>query len=101
MIIGIEPHVYQPNVFDKLKYLTINNYIDEDSIYFPTFEKNQYGIQFNSVYFYSNNDNSFENIIKCRDQNSMEGFFDMNIGMFQCTHEYYELINKNFFNIYG
>ena len=100
LIIGIEPHDYQPNVFDKSKYLTINNYIDEDSIYFPTFEKNQYGIQFNSVYFYNNNDNSFENIIKCHEQNSMEGFFDMKIGMIQCTHEYYELINKNFFKKY-
>ena len=92
--------IIDENNYDLSKYLTINNYIDEDSIYFPEYEKNQFGIQFNSVYFYDNNNNLFENIIKCNEQNSMEGFFDMNKGMIQSSQEYFELIKKNFFKKY-
>ena len=98
LIIGIEPHEYLPEIFNKSNYFTINNYIDEFSLYYPVFEKNIYGILYNSIYFYDNNSNSIDsNIIECKE---LEGFFNMNIGMIKSPGEYFDLIKNYFFNQY-
>ena len=100
MIIGIEPHDYQPFIYNKENYVTVDSYIDEDSYYFPQFEKNEYGIQFNSVYFYKNNKVISENLVKIVNPTSMEGLFSLTNGMIQCPEEYYNLIKINFFSQY-
>ena len=100
MILGIEPHEYQPLIYKELNYRTINSYVNEDSDYYPMFENNDFGILFNSIYFYNNNDISSENEIKIRDPSSMDGFFSFNFGMVQSPHEYMTLIQSNFFDKY-
>ena len=101
IIIGIEPQDYHPSIYNENNYITINNYIDEDSYYFPMFENSEYGIQFNSIYFYINNNNSSKNIIKCINPTSMEGLFNFDKGMIQSPEEYFILIKNNFFNKYS
>ena len=101
LIIGIEPHGYLPDTFDNSNYMTINNYIDEFSEYYPMYEKNIYGILFNSIYFYDNNEKSIDiNIISCKERESLEGFFNMNFGMIKSPEEYFDLIKNYFFNKY-
>ncbi len=100
ILIGIEPHDYQPFIYNKKNYVTINNYIDGDSYYFPMFEKNEYGIQFNTIYFYKNNKIISENLVQLINPTSMEGLFSLNFGMIQCPEEYFTLIKNNFFNQY-
>ena len=100
MIIGIEPHEYQPLIYKELNYRTINSYLNEDSDYYPMFENNDFGILFNSIYFYNNNDNSSGNIIKIINPTSMDGFFSFSSGMIQSPKEYMTLIKNNFFDKY-
>lgn len=98
MIIGIEPHEYQPLIYKELNYRTINSYINEDSEYYPMYENNNFGILFNSIYFYNNNDISSGNEIKIINPSSMDGFFSFNFGMIQSPQEYMALIRNNFFD---
>ena len=93
-------HDYQPFIYNKSNYIIINNYIDEDSYYFPMFENNEYGIQFNSIYFHKNNKIISENLVQHINPTSMEGLFSLTIGMVQCPEEYYNLIKKYFFAQY-
>ena len=100
IIIGIEPHEYLPSIYNESNYKTINNYIDEESFYYPEYEKNLYGIKFNSIYFYNNNNISPDNLIKCINPESMDTFLSFNIGMIQSPTEYLNLIKNNFFKKY-
>ena len=100
IIIGIEPHEYQPLVYKELNYRTINSYLNEVSEYFPMYENNHFGILFNSIYFYNNNDISSGNEIKIKNPSSMDGFFSLNFGMIQSPQEYMTLIRNNFFDKY-
>ena len=100
LIIGIEPHEYLPSIYNEDNSITINNHIDEYSYYYPMFEYNEYGIQFNSIYFYINNKNSSKNLISCVNPTSMDGLFSFDKGMIRGPNEYYFLIKTNFFDKY-
>ena len=100
ILMGIEPHEYQPLFYKDLNYHTINSYLNEVSDYYPMFENNDFGILFNSIYFYNNNDYSSENIIKIVNPTSMDGFLSFNHGMVQSPLEYMTLIKNNYFDKY-
>jgi hypothetical protein len=100
IIMGIELYGYQPSIYNENDYITINNHIDEISYDYPMYENFEYGILFNSIYFYINNKNASENLVKCRLSASMEGLFNFDKGLIRSPNEYYLLIKNNFFNQY-
>ena len=98
IIIGIEPHEYQPNIFNISNYKTIYSYEDSDNYYLN--KKSEYCIKFDSIYFFNNTIISSENMIKCTGPASMDGYFRFNNGMIQSSYEYFYLIKKYFFDKY-
>ena len=99
IIIGIEPHEYQPVIFKESNYRKLYSYEDSHDDYF--YKKNsEYIIKYDSIYFYNNNNLSSDNLIKCEGPSSMDGFFRFNLGMIQSSLEYFYNIKKYFFNNY-
>ena len=98
IIIGIEPHNYLPYIFNESNYQTIYNFQGSD--YYSYDYNSEYRIQFEDIYFYKDNNISLENIIKCYGPQSMDGYFQFDLGMIQSSYDYFYLIKNNFFNKY-
>ena len=97
IIIGIEPHEYQPSIYNELNYKSVYNYEDKDYYYL---QGNEYTIKFDSIYFYKNNNVSSENKVTSLVPNGKDGYFRFNNRMIQCSDDYFYFIQKYFFNNY-
>ena len=101
IIIGIEPHEYNPLIYNESNYIRIYNFANEETFDYPLYKENlEYSIKFDSIYFYNNSNISSENLIKNVGSSNMDGSFSLSNGMIQSSYEYYYNIKKNFFNKY-
>ena len=98
IIIGIEPHDYNPSIYKEEDYYTIYNHINED-YYNDEWITNNIGfsLEFEKVYFYNN---SHEDRIEINAPNSKEASLEFDLGMIKCPFVYYILIKQHFFQKY-
>ena len=97
IIIGIEPHEYQSSIYNEVNYKYVYNYEDKDYFYL---QGNEYTIEFDSIYYYKNNNISSENIITGFGPSSKDGYFRFNNRMIQSSYDYIYFIKKHFFDNY-
>lgn len=98
IVIGIEPHEYEPSLYNELDYLTIYNHINED-YYNDRWDISHLGfsLEFEKVYFYnSSNKDSIEIIAT----DSREASLEFDLGMIKCPFIYFILIKDYFFQKY-
>ena len=99
IIIGILPHEYQPFIFSESNYKTVYSF-EEYDIYNNKQRITEYCIRFDSIYFYENNNVSYDNLIESVRPEGKDGYINFNNGMIQSSYEYYYNIKKYFFNKY-
>ena len=86
IIIGIEPHDYNPSIYNEENYITIYNHIYED-YYNDDWNSNHIGfsLEFEKIYFYNNPN---ENTIEINGPNSKEASLEFDLGMIKCPFIY-------------
>ena len=98
IVIGIEPHEYEPFSYNQSEYLSIYNHINED-YYNDEWSSSHVGfsLEFEKVYFYNN---SNKETIDIKATDSREASLEFDLGMIKCPFIYYVLIKEHFFNMY-
>ena len=98
IIIGIEPHGYEPSIYKESDYFTIYNHISEDYYndeWAPTYIA--FSLEFEKVYFYNG---STDDIIEMTTSYSKEAELEFDLGMIKCPFVYLMLIKTHFFQDY-
>ena len=105
IIIGIEPHEYEPTIYNESDYHQIYNYINQD--YYDVYDDEEitknyrdfaFTIKFEKVYYY--NDSKSENIIELTNSESKEAELEFDLGMIKCPFVYWLFIKNHFFQEY-
>jgi hypothetical protein len=105
IIIGIEPHEYEPTIYNESDYFQIYNHINQD--YYDTYDdediiKNYrdlaFALQFEKVYYY--NDSKNDSIIELTNTDSKEAELEFDLGMIKCPFVYWLFIKNHFFQEY-
>lgn len=98
IIIGIEPHEYEPSIYNEIDYFTIYNHINEE--YYNDRWYNEhigFSLEFEKVYFY-NISNKESIYIMASD--SKEASLEFDLGMIKSPFVYFILIKEIFFDKY-
>lgn len=106
IIIGIEPHDYEPSIFNESNYKNAYNHINEvefiddyDQRWTATYV--EYKLKFEKVFYYKDNNNHIiENEVNISFTDGKEAVLDFNIGMIKCPNVYLTSIKENFFKKY-
>lgn len=106
IIIGVEPHDYEPSIFNESNYKKAYNHINEvefiddyDQRWTATYV--EYKLKFEKVFYYKDNNNHIiENEVNISFTDGKEAVLDFNIGMIKCPNVYLTSIKENFFKKY-
>ena len=106
IIIGIEPHEYEPSFYNESNYKQVYNHINEvefiddyDQRWAATYV--EYKLKFEKVFYYKDNHNHIiENEVNISFTDGKEAVLDFNIGMIKCPSVYLTSIKENFFKKY-
>ena len=95
IIIGIEPHEYDPSIYNELDYFTIYNHINQD-YYNDRWDTDHIGfsLEFEKVYFYNDSNKESIEIITSEGR---EAALEFDLGMIKCPFVYFVLTRDYFF----
>ena len=95
IIIGIEPHEYEPSNYNELDYFTIYNHINEE-YYNDRWNTEHIGfsLEFEKVFFYNDSNKDSIEIITSEGR---EASLEFDLGMIKCPFVYFILIRDYFF----
>ena len=95
IIIGMEPHEYEPSIYNESDYYKLNNYINEEYYEYGYINNMAFTIKFEKVYFYINSNEDIINEFIDSDYN--EASLEFELGMIKCPFIYFILIKEYFF----
>lgn len=106
IVIGIEPHNYEPSIYNETDYFKVYNHINELEFIDDYSDRWSTGyveftLKFNKVYFFKDVKNhSIENEIIINSTDNKEAILEFDLGMIKCPSLYFTLIKEFFFQNY-